>query len=116
MEKGTIRWRHPYPLRAKTRSGRLGKRWPSSLRLTPNSANWPRSIRRRQSGTRVKWRNLSERAKGAVVPNPDQGRIVWAEVDDPHGSNRKHRPLVIISKLTDLPPGEPLLAVAATGT
>lgn len=44
----------------------------------------------------------------------EQGRIVWAEVLDPGGRNRKRRPAVILTPSDELGPGEPLIAVAVT--
>jgi hypothetical protein len=48
------------------------------------------------------------------VPPLEQGRIVWAEVLDPGGRNRKRRPLVILTPSGQVPPGEPQIAVAVT--
>jgi mRNA-degrading endonuclease toxin of MazEF toxin-antitoxin module len=48
------------------------------------------------------------------VPTLEQGRIVWAEVVDLSGRNRKARPLVILTPSEEVPPGEPFIAVAVT--
>ena len=44
----------------------------------------------------------------------EQGRIVWAEVLDPDGRNRKRRPLVILTPSNQVSPGDPYIAVAVT--
>jgi mRNA-degrading endonuclease toxin of MazEF toxin-antitoxin module len=48
------------------------------------------------------------------VPTLEQGRIVWAEVVDSSSRNRKARPLIILTPSEEVPPGEPLVAVAVT--
>lgn len=45
-----------------------------------------------------------------------QGRIVWVTVRDPNGENPKERPAVIITATDEIQPGQPIVAVAITGT
>jgi mRNA-degrading endonuclease toxin of MazEF toxin-antitoxin module len=45
-----------------------------------------------------------------------QGRIVWVTVCDPNGKNPKERPAVIITATAEIKPGQPIVAVAITGT
>ena len=49
------------------------------------------------------------------MPNPEQGRIVFAEVLDPQGRNSKIRPLVIVSETEEIEAGELFFCVAITG-
>lgn len=42
------------------------------------------------------------------------GRIVWAEVADPHGRNPKVRPLVVLSPTADITPDGVIRAVACS--
>ena len=45
-----------------------------------------------------------------------QGTIAWAEVDDPKGRKKKTRPIVIITKTTEIVRDQPIVAVAITTT
>jgi mRNA-degrading endonuclease toxin of MazEF toxin-antitoxin module len=40
--------------------------------------------------------------------------VVWVEVPDPRGQNRKRRPAVLLTAPAAVPPGQPLVAVAVT--
>lgn len=48
------------------------------------------------------------------MPPLDQGRIVWADVADLEGRNRKCRPVVILTLADQVPAGEPFIGVAVT--
>jgi len=50
------------------------------------------------------------------VPTADRGSIVFAEVLDPQGKNRKARPVVLTTLAAELATDEPHLGVAITAT
>jgi mRNA-degrading endonuclease toxin of MazEF toxin-antitoxin module len=50
------------------------------------------------------------------VPLVQQGDIVWVKVDDQAGRNPKCRPVIILTKTSDILPGSKISAIAATGT
>jgi mRNA-degrading endonuclease toxin of MazEF toxin-antitoxin module len=50
------------------------------------------------------------------VPEPEQGRIVLAEIHDPQGRNPKIRPLVIVSETEEIRSDQSFLCVAITST
>ncbi len=51
-----------------------------------------------------------------MVRHLEQGRIVWAEMLDPSGSNAKLRPGVIITPTEDIVGDDPFVVVAVTTT
>ncbi len=48
------------------------------------------------------------------MPKPERGRIIWAELNDPQGKNRKRRPAVILTATDEIKPGEPIVVVGVS--
>ena len=51
-----------------------------------------------------------------MPPQLEQGRIIYATVEDRRGQRRKTRPLVIVSETNDIVEGQPFYCVAISST
>ena len=47
----------------------------------------------------------------AITIKPERGRIIWAELLDPQGKNKKRRPAVILTSKEEIEAGESIFVV-----